>query len=717
MIRIGVDVGGTFTDLILVNDATNELFVYKTPSTLKDQSEGVIEGVKEICKLANISVSDVDYVLHGTTVATNITIENNGAQVGMLTTRNYRDILHIARHKKLENFSIQQQLPWQTNPLVQRRHRIPITEKLAAPHGDIKIPLNEQEVIDAVSQLKANNVESIIICFLFSFLNDVHEKRAKEIVLNHWPEVQCFTSSEIAAQMREYERFSTAAMNAYVAPKVNLYLQNLVCSLERIGVKGELQIMQSSGGMATTKMASERPVTLLKSGPAGGVLAAAWCGEMENVPNIISVDIGGTSADISLVPNNQPKIINPRDCEVNSYPVLVPMIDVETIGAGGGSVAYIDEGGAFRVGPRSAGATPGPACYGLGGEEPCVTDANVVLGRLDPEQFLGGDKTLHDNLSVKTIEEKLCKPLQMSKEEAALGILKIINNNMALSIRANSVRKGIDPREYAILAAGGAGPLHSISLAETIGSNLVVVPNFPGITAATGLLAGDIKYDFIKSHVTNLSTTDTNLELSINQTLQTVVNEAANQLKIDGIATHNIILERIAECRYAGQGFELRVTIPNGPITHQSIQEIANAFHEAHHLEYGHSFPTNEVELITIRVIATGKTPELIMPSLEVGGRVNPEEAILYERPTIFEVNGMIDMYPTPRYARERLLAYDIVEGPAIIVQRDSTTLIPPHWHIAISGKGTLFAKPKVTKDGAAVNVQHYFEKVGVPVC
>lgn len=713
MIRIGVDVGGTFTDLILVNDTTNELFVYKTPSTLHDQSEGVIEGIQAICKLANISVSDVDYVLHGTTVATNITIENNGAKVGMLTTRNYRDILHIARHKKLENFSIQQQLPWQTNPLVQRRHRLPITEKLSAPNGDIKVPLNEQEVIDAVAQLKADGVESIIICFLFSFLNDVHEKQAKSIVLKHWPEVQCFTSSEIASQMREYERFSTAAMNAYVAPKVNLYLQNLVCSLERIGVKGELQIMQSSGGMATTKMASERPVTLLKSGPAGGVLAAAWCGEMENIPNLISVDIGGTSADISLIPENQPKIINPRDCEVNSYPVLVPMIDVETIGAGGGSVAYVDEGGAFRVGPRSAGATPGPACYGLGGEEPCVTDANVVLGRLDPEQFLGGDKKLHDDLSVKAIEEKLCKPLQLSKEEAALGILKIINNNMALSIRANSVRKGIDPRDYAVLAAGGAGPLHSVSLAETVGSNLVVVPNFPGITAATGLLAGDIKYDFIQSHVSKLTATNPNLVASVQQTLQNLMEEATSQLVADGIAAQNMILERIAECRYTGQGFELRVTIPDGPITQQSIQHIANTFHEAHHLEYGHSFPSNEVELITIRVIATGKTPALTMPSLEKGGRMNPEEAILYERPTTFEVNGIIDTYATPRYTREKLLAYDVVEGPAIIVQRDSTTLIPPHWHVAISEKGTLFAKPKVTKDGAAMAVQHYFEKAG----
>lgn len=467
MIRIGVDVGGTFTDLILVDEVKQKIHVYKIPSTLEDQSIGVINGIKKLCENAEIPISEIDYILHGTTVATNITIENNGATVGMLTTKNYRDILHLARHKKVENFSIQQDLPWQSNPLVLRRHRLPILEKLAAPDGHIRTELNEKEVREAVLKLKEAKVESIIICFLFSFLNDVHEKRAKEIVKEMWPEVQCFTSAEVVPQMREYERFSTTAMNAYVAPKVNHYIDNLVNSLDVAGVKAELHIMQSSGGMSTTEMAAVRPVTLLKSGPAGGVLAAAWWGELEGVNDIISVDIGGTSADISIIPNNMPKMINPRDAEVNGYPVLVPMIDVETIGAGGGSIAYVDTGGAFRVGPKSAGANPGPACYGLGGKDACVTDANVILGRLDPEQFLGGDIQLSRESSVKAIEETLCSQLNMSVEEAALGILKVINNNMALSIRANSVRKGIDQREYAILAAGGAGPLHSVDLAET----------------------------------------------------------------------------------------------------------------------------------------------------------------------------------------------------------------------------------------------------------
>lgn len=712
MIRIGVDVGGTFTDLILVDEVKQKIHVYKIPSTLEDQSIGVINGIKKLCENAEIPISEIDYILHGTTVATNITIENNGATVGMLTTKNYRDILHLARHKKVENFSIQQDLPWQSNPLVLRRHRLPILEKLAAPDGHIRTELNEKEVREAVLKLKEAKVESIIICFLFSFLNDVHEKRAKEIVKEMWPEVQCFTSAEVVPQMREYERFSTTAMNAYVAPKVNHYIDNLVNSLDVAGVKAELHIMQSSGGMSTTEMAAVRPVTLLKSGPAGGVLAAAWWGELEGVNDIISVDIGGTSADISIIPNNMPKMINPRDAEVNGYPVLVPMIDVETIGAGGGSIAYVDTGGAFRVGPKSAGANPGPACYGLGGKDACVTDANVILGRLDPEQFLGGDIQLSRESSVKAIEETLCSQLNMSVEEAALGILKVINNNMALSIRANSVRKGIDPREYAILAAGGAGPLHSVDLAETVGSNLVMVPNYPGITAATGLLVGDLKYDFIKSRIVPLSQPTTETISTINNDLQELIHSAHTQLMQDGIQPEDISMERIAECRYVGQGFELRVPIPEGQLDEATLSMIAGRFHDIHLIEYGHSFPENTVELITLRVISTGQTPTLKLPELASGERMNPEKAVMYVRETVFEVDGEIRWLQTPRYDRTKLLANDIVMGPAIIVQRDSTTLVPPEWQATVSTNGTLFVAPKVIQGGAAQHVNQFFLKV-----
>jgi N-methylhydantoinase A len=711
MIRIGVDVGGTFTDLILVNDSTNEIKVHKVPSTTEDQSIAVIKGMKELCDMCNVALSEVDTILHGTTVATNITIEGNGAKVGMLTTRNYRDILHIARHKKVENFSIQQSLPWQDRPLVLRRHRLPITEKLAAPDGKIRTTLNEEEVRLAAEHLKAEKVDVVIVCFLFSFLNDVHEKRAKAIVKETWPEIQVFTSSEVAPRIREYERFSTTAMNAYVAPKVNQYIHNLVSTLETSTAKGNLQIMQSSGGMASSEQATTAPMNLLKSGPAGGVLAAAWWGKLDGIENIISVDIGGTSADISIIPENTPRIVNPRDSEVNGYPVVTPMIEVDTIGAGGGSIAYVDAGGAFRVGPKSAGSTPGPACYGQGGEDPCVTDANVVLGRLDPEQFLGGDLPLHPEKSVKAIKEKVADKLNMSVEEAALGILKIINNNMAMSIRENSVRKGIDPRDFALFAAGGAGPLHSIDLAETVDSSMVIIPNYPGITASAGLLVSDLKYHFNSSHIAALHEA---FIMQLNDELLKLENLAMEQLKKDGIKEQDIILERVAECRYIGQGFELRVPISEGPVTQQSIKKMIEDFHFAHQQEYGHYFPENTVELMSLDIVATGKTPSLVLPELEKGDRINPEEAFMYTRNTIFEIDGNLQSIPTPRYTREKLLADDLIQGPAAVIQRDSTTVIPPHWEIRVSKHGTLLAAKKTDNFEYCENVNEQLSKVGV---
>ncbi|WP_234031436.1 hydantoinase/oxoprolinase family protein [Lentibacillus cibarius] len=692
MVRVGVDVGGTFTDLILVDELANKINVHKVPSTTHDQSVGVIKGIKELCKISDVDVEDVEYILHGTTVATNITIEGNGAKVGMLTTRNYRDILHIARHKKIENFSIQQSLPWQDSPLVKRRHRLPITEKLQAPDGRIRFPLEEQEVRDAVKKLKAEDVDVIIVGFLFSFLNDVHEKRAKEIVHEIWPEIKCFTSSEVAPRIREYERFSTTAMNAFVAPKVNQYIDNLVSSLEEANVKGKLQIMQSSGGMASSQKATMTPMNLLKSGPAGGVLAASWWGQLDGIENVISVDIGGTSADISIIPDKTPRVVNPRDAEVNSYPVVTPMLEVDTIGAGGGSIAYVDAGGAFRVGPKSAGSTPGPACYGQGGEDPCVTDANVVLGRLDPEQFLGGEIPLQPEKSTEAIKSKVADKLNMSVEEAAFGILKIINNNMALSIRENSVRKGIDPRDFALLAAGGAGPLHSIDLAETIGSKTVMVPNYPGITASAGLLISDLKYHFNASCIESLETISKDLVSKLGKQLQDLEDQAANQLIRDGISQGDITYERIAECRYIGQGFELRVPIPEGKLTKQSIEEIVSGFHSMHKQEYGHHFPENTVELISLDIVAIGKTPSFKLPQLEEMGRTNPKTAFMYERQTYFEVNGEIKSMPTPRYQREKLLASDRITGPASIIQRDSTSIVPPNWQVVVSPHGTLLA-------------------------
>ena len=476
MIRVGVDVGGTFTDIILESQgaATNGVTVTKVPSTPHDQSEGVVKGVLQVCDQAGVSPSDIDLLYHGTTVATNMVIERNGAEVGMLTTRGFRDILHMARHKRPHNFSLQYEVPWQSKPLVKRRNRIPITERLMPPTGDIEVALDENEVLDAANLLKKRGINSVIVAFLFSFLNNVHELKAKELIKSVHPEAYVYTSSEVVNVIREYERFSSTAMNAYIGPKTASYLDSLKSRLKSNGIGCQVRIMQSNGGISTIENSSDRPIGLLLSGPAGGVIGAKATGEQNDVSNIITIDIGGTSADISVIQDGELRIKNPRDTEVAQLPVLVPMLDIDAIGAGGGSIAYIDDGGAFRVGPKSAGAVPGPACYGNGGESPTVTDAQVVLGRLDQEQFLGGDIVINPTLAEKAIKAHIADPLGLSISDAALGILKIINNNMALAINSNSVAKGIDPRGFTLMGFGGAGPLHSVALAEMISARNVI---------------------------------------------------------------------------------------------------------------------------------------------------------------------------------------------------------------------------------------------------
>ena len=401
MIRVGVDVGGTFTDIVLERSGggvERQVVVTKVSSTPHDQSEAVVEGILKVAALAGVEPGAIDAVFHGTTVATNMVIERAGAKVGMITTRGFRDILHMARHKRPHNFSLQFDLPWQSKPLVRRRDRLAVTERIMPPTGTVEVPLAEDEVKEAAELFAKRGMDAVIVAFLFSFLNNEHEQRAKEIVKSILPDAFVSASSDVVNTIREYERFSSAAMNAYIGPKTSAYLRNLEGRLRKNGIEAMVRIMQSNGGISTIENSSELPIGLLLSGPAGGVIGGRWTGEHSGKTNIITIDIGGTSADISVIENGELRIKNPRDTEVAGLPVLVPMIDIDAIGAGGGSIAYIDPGGAFRVGPRSAGAVPGPACYAKGGEEPTVTDAQVVLGRMDPEHFLGGDLKIDASL-------------------------------------------------------------------------------------------------------------------------------------------------------------------------------------------------------------------------------------------------------------------------------------------------------------------------------
>ena len=692
MIRVGVDVGGTFTDIVLertrvVGEDNQDVVVTKVPSTPHDQSEGVVAGILQVCKQAGVKPGDIDVLFHGTTVATNMVIERSGAEVGMLTTRGFRDIMHMARHKRPHNFSLQYDVPWQSKPLVKRRNRIPITERLTPPTGEIETPMSEKEVRAAAELFKKRGLDAVIVGFLFSFLNDAHEKRAVEIVKEVMPDAFICASSEVVNVIREYERFSSTAMNAYIGPKTALYLRSLESRLKKNDINATVRIMQSNGGISTIDQSASRPIGLLLSGPAGGVIGGRWTGRHCDTGNVITIDIGGTSADISVIQDGELRTKNPRDTEVAGLPVLAPMIDIDAIGAGGGSIAYVDAGGAFRVGPRSAGAIPGPACYGQGGTEPTVTDAQVALGRLDPKRFLGGDLSIDKALAEKAIKKHIADPLGLSVTDAALGILKIINNNMALTINANSVAKGIDPRGFTLMGFGGAGPLHSVALAEMIQAQDVISPVQPGITAAMGLLVTDLQYEYTRSVLQTLDDADDDAVARINSIVEALSVEANAQLEADGIEPAARRFKKIMECRYLGQGFELRAEMPDGKLTQKNKQEIIESFFGVHKEAYGHGFRDQVTEGVTVRVVASAEVDQLTLPKLGQGGRINPSEALMYSLDTIFD-DGKPQ--PTPRYDRTNLLCDDTIKGPAIITQHNSTTIVPPGYTATVLSYGDM---------------------------
>lgn len=691
MIRVGVDVGGTFTDIVLertrAKGEDQQIVVHKVPSTPHDQSAGVVKGVVEICRMAGIEPGDIDMVFHGTTVATNMVIERKGAEVGMLTTRGFRDILHMARHKRPHNFSLHFDVPWQSKPLVKRRNRLPVTERIMPPDGRIETPLALDEVKAAAELFAKRGLDAVIVAFLFAFLNDEHEQKAKEIVKATMPDAYVCCSSEIVNVIREYERFSTCAMNAYIGPRTANYMRQLEGRLRQAGVDAVVRIMQSNGGISTVENAIDRPVGLLLSGPAGGVIGGRWTGEHCDTANVITIDIGGTSADISVIQGGELRIKNPRDTEVAGLPVLVPMIDIDAIGAGGGSIAYLDPGGAFRVGPRSAGADPGPACYGKGGVEPTVTDAQVVLGRLDPDRFLGGDLEIDPALSRQAIQTHIAEPLGLSLTDAALGVLRIINNNMALAINNNSVAKGIDPRNFTLMGFGGAGPLHAVALAELISARNVISPLQPGITAAMGLLVTDLQYEYTHSVLLVLNKATADDFAMLNKAMDELRAQAEAQLEADGIPADARRFKKVAECRYLGQGFELRADMPDGALGPDNVQVVIDSFFDAHKQVYGHAFRDQLTEAVTLRLIATAEVEMLRLPDLAYGGRSDPPDAVLYSRETIFDDGTPVT---TPRYDRGKLLAGDTVSGPAIIVQHNSTTLLPPGYRATVLGHGDI---------------------------
>jgi N-methylhydantoinase A/oxoprolinase/acetone carboxylase beta subunit len=691
MKRVGVDVGGTHIDLVLVDDERGEVVVHKVPTTVGDPSVGAIAGLDELCRQAGIAPGAIDYFMHGTTIATNIILEHNGARCGLITTEGFRDVLHIARHKRPHNFSLQLDLPWQKHELVPRRRRKTVRGRIAGADGAVLVPLDEEAVRRAARELAAAGVESIAICFLFSFLNPSHERRAAEIVAEEAPGVPLSLSHEVVPLYREYERFSTTCLNAYVGPRSARYLENFDRALREIGMNAGLHLMQSSGGCATLDGAKRRAVTLLMSGPVGGLLGGIWVGASAGFPSVISLDVGGTSADIGVAPDGEVRFKHLLDTRIGAYHAMVPMAEVDTIGAGGGSIAYVDAGGQFQVGPRSAGADPGPCCYGRGGTEPTATDCQLVLGRLDPGGFLGGRLALDAGLARRAVETKLAAPLGMSVEDAALAAIRILTHGMVQAIEVNSVRKGYDPREFALVAFGGAGPLFGCDIARELSIPVVIVPPAPGLTSALGLLTSDVAYDFSTTQIQNLARPELARLAAAVADLEA---RALDQLERDGLRGDAVALVRHAECRYAGQGYELRAQAPGGAVDAAFVAAVVRAFHAAHRREYGRDFPEKDVELVNVRVVGVGRIPR-IAPGRVADGDATPAAAALVgRRRVIFEAGGRAVPHEAAIYARAELRAGNRIEGPAIVQQMDTTTVIPPGVPATVDRCGNLLVRP-----------------------
>jgi N-methylhydantoinase A len=682
---IGVDIGGTFTDLMLYDSSSGAVHVHKVPSTPAEPDRAMVTGLAELSAAAGISPDDVTGVFHGTTVATNAVLEHDGALAGMITTRGFRDIVHIGRHQRPLHYSVMQDIPWQAKPFVRRRHRKVVTERIVPPSGDVLVPLDEDEVRAAAQELRAEGVEAVAVCFLFSYLNPEHERRAAAIVREEMPDAFVTTSADIVPQFREFERFTTATMSAFVGPKTGRYLERLATALEEESVAGDLHVMMSSGGVASSQAAAERPVTLLLSGPAAGILGGQWAGALSGRRRLITFDMGGTSADIGIVTETGVSEASARDTWIGGYPLLVPMLDVHAIGAGGGSIAYVDEGGAFRVGPRSAGASPGPACYGYGGQEPTISDAHVVLGRLDPERFLGGRMTLDPQAAIDAVQ-RLADELRLGLADTADGILTIANSNMARAIRSRTIEKGHDPREFSLVAFGGAGPLHAAEVADSLGIPEVLVPPYPGITSAAGLLTSDLKYDQMRTVFQMQGSVDAP---RLNTELDGLEEELRGWLRRDGVADEDIEVIRALDCRYVGQGYELRVTL-DGSFSEAALEQ----FHALHEREYGSAYG-DPIEIVNARVTAIGRRPaleQLPVPS----GRL--EDALVGSAQGQFRVDGTLQAVETAYYERTKLPLDDVFEGPAVVFHLDTTTVVPPGWSARADNSGNLI----LTKGGAA---------------
>ena len=676
--RVAVDIGGTFTDVVVFDEGRGDLSLAKTLSTPAELARGVLDGLIKVA----VRFEETETLIHGSTVVVNAVIERKGAKTALITTKGFRDVYEIGRINRPESFNPRFR---KHRPLVPREDIFEVTERRLAD-GSVRTLFDEKEARDVARIIKEEGFEAVAILFLHSYRAPEHELRMREILLEADPNLFVSVSHELSREYREYERTSTVAANAYVGPKVSQYLGDLERRLKQNRFAGSLMIMQSNGGLSDVEMARRQCIQMMESGPAGGVVGTMALCEMLDLDAAIAFDMGGTTAKACVIRRGEPSLS--PDYFIGGYneglAIRIPVLDIVEVGTGGGSIAFLDDGGGLHVGPRSAGAEPGPASYGRGGTEPTVTDANVVLGRLSPERFLGGEMRLDRGAADAVLRAKLAQPLNVTLERAAAGMLQVATAAMANAVRHVTLERGLDPRDFTLVAYGGGGPLHSASVAKELSIGKVIIPNAPGHFSAVGMLMADLRRDYVQTLFERLD----DLPMSeLEAQFKDLEDEGRKALLDSGIALDRIAFERAADMRYVGQEHAVAVGMPGDVGDESARAEVKRRFDEAHDLRYSHSAPEESADIVSLRVSAIGRLTKPVFPQIPKGESVPPDSARRGERMVNFDTDGFV---AAPVYDRAQLLQGNVIAGPAIIEEAASTTVVEPGDRVTVNEYGHL---------------------------
>ncbi len=675
---IGIDTGGTFTDLVLADALTGQWLYHKVPTRTADPAQGILDGIAELIELGKIKASEVNFLVLGTTLATNAVLQKKWAPTGLLTTQGFGDVLSLARQRRPHYFNLDVPKPI---PPVANDCRVEVRERLSGT-GEVVRELDENGVVDAVMALKERGVQALAVCFLHSYQNPAHELRVRQIIAEQWPDVYISVSSEVLPEFREYERFITTVVNASLMPIMDKYLESFEIGVRDLGVRSAAHVMQSNGGAVTTQTVRQRPINTFFSGPAGGVMSAVALGEAGAVSDLITLDMGGTSTDVCLIKDGRPSMKNERD--MGGFPVRTRTLDIHTIGAGGGSLAWLDAGGMLKVGPQSAGAHPGPAAYGRGGTRPTVTDANVLLGRLSPVSLLGGRMSMHPDAAVQAIRDEVSTAMGKTVEEVAVGILEIANANMTGAVRVISVEQGEDPRNYTLVAFGGAGPLHAADVAAMAGMRHIIVPPRPGLLSAQGLLQSDRRGDF---SITRLVLAIPDSLSGLMAGMDELVSRAGQWLDSEGTDRNAPEVSYLwqLDLRYAGQNAELIVDLASATLSAAVLEQAIQNYHARHAELYGYDMQSQPIEIVNLRASVIIARSRISALATTAAAALPVSEQVF--RSVWFASTGFVR---TPVLQRETLQPGAMLHGPAIVEQMDTTTVIPPHAFSRVDDSGCL---------------------------